>query len=389
MNSRPAGKGISALWRGLSERPAGHLRALDGLRALAILLVVATHTAAAFRGAGGAETALLRFPLIQGGWVGVPLFFTLSGFLIGRQLWSELATHGRVDAPRFLLRRGLRIWPLYFLLLALFSFLPTPHGTPAVSAWPEWLFLSNYQPGPLIRADWSLATEEQFYLAAALLFGVAGRHLLPGKRFVLICLALLTLAPLSRALAVHLAGPAVSGDVMWQILHLYRPLHTHFDGLVGGLLIARCLATTPGVAAGATPRIPWVGILTACLIVAGMLRFAAPLVFTYTALSLVFGALVWMAASGAGGWGMRFLSSTPLHVVSKLSYGIYLLHERLLPGLSDAMVTITRGLPGALQFGVLLGVTVAACLLTATVTYLVIERPFLDLRGRWSRTRTA
>lgn len=389
MSSRPAFQGISALWRGLCDRPTGHLRALDGLRALAILLVVATHAAAAFRGADGAETALLRFPLIQGGWVGVPLFFTLSGFLIGRQLWSELATHGRVDAPRFLLRRGLRIWPLYFLLLAIFSCLPAPRGTPAMSAWPEWLFLSNYQPGPLIRADWSLATEEQFYLAAALLFGVAGRHLLSGKRFVILCVALLTLAPLSRALTVHLAGPALSGDVMWQILHLYRPLHTHFDGLVGGLLIARCLATTPGTAGRATRRVPWAAILIACLVVAGFLRFVAPLVATYTALSLIFGALVWMSASGGGGWAMRFLSSTPLHVVSKLSYGIYLLHERLLPGLADAVVNATRGLPGALQFGLLLGVTVVACLMAATVTYFAVERPFLNLRSRWSRTRSA
>lgn len=389
MNSRPATHGISTLWRELCDRPAGHLRALDGLRALAILLVVATHAAAAFRGAGGAETALLRFPLIQGGWVGVPLFFTLSGFLIGRQLWSELAAHGSVDAPRFLLRRGLRIWPLYFFLLALFSCLPTPRGTPVASAWPEWLFLSNYQPGPLIRADWSLATEEQFYLAAALLFGVAGRHLLPGRRFVIFCLVLLALAPLSRALTVHLAGPSLSGDVMWQILHLYRPLHTHFDGLVGGLLIARCLATTPGSTARATRRVPWATILIACLIIAGVLRFVAPLVVTYTALSLIFGALVWMSASGGGGWAMRFLSSTPLHVVSKLSYGIYLLHERLLPGLADAVVKVTRGLPGALQFTALLGVTVAACLVAAAVTYFAIECPFLNLRGRWSRTRSA
>ena len=386
MTQPTAAHPVSGAWRQLVDRPSGHLRALDGLRALAILMVVATHAAAAFRGAGGAENGLLRFPLIQGGWVGVPLFFTLSGFLIGRQLWGELVATGKVDAPRFLLRRGLRIWPLYFILLLVFSLLPPPRGTPDARAWPEWLFFSNYQAGPLIRADWSLATEEQFYLAAALLFGIAGKRLLLAGRFVALCLLLLLLAPLSRAWAVHRAGPALSSDVMWQIVHLYRPLHTHFDGLVGGLLIARCLASNHTNTA--RPRVSWPEILAACLLAAGILRWAAPLVLTYTALSLIFGAVVWMAASGAGGWVRRILSSSALHVVSKLSYGIYLLHERILPGLSDAVVRSTGGLPGSLQFVLLLAVTVAACLLMATLTYFGLERPFLALRSRWSRTRT-
>lgn len=389
MTSRSGTRAIASVWRCLSERPAGHLRALDGLRALAILMVLATHAAMTFEYFGGAQSALLRSPIIRAGWVGVPLFFTLSGFLIGRQLWAELTTNGRVDAPRFLLRRGLRIWPLYYILLAIFSVLPPPDGTPYANTWPEWLFLSNYRTGPVIRADWSLATEEQFYLAAAVLFATAGRHLLPGRRFPVLCLMLLTLAPLSRALTLHLAGPTATDDVMWRILQLYRPLHTHFDGLVGGLLIAWCLAKPCNSSGAASPR-PRAGVvLVACGIAAIVLRVAAPLSGTYTALALVFGALVWMAASGSGGGFTRLLGSTPLHVVSKLSYGIYLVHERLLPELTPAVVHATRGLPGSLQFVVMLGVALAGCLVVAALTYFLIERPFLQLRSRWSRTRSA
>jgi peptidoglycan/LPS O-acetylase OafA/YrhL len=380
---------MAAAWRSLCERPAGHLRALDGLRALAILMVLATHAAMPFEHLGGAPSALLQSPVIRAGWVGVPLFFTLSGFLIGRQLWAELAAHGRVDAPRFLLRRGLRIWPLYYLLLAVFSVLPPPNGTPYSNTWPEWLFLSNYQSGPLIRADWSLATEEQFYLAAALLFAVAGRHLLPGRRFPVLCLILLALAPLSRVLTLHHAGTAAAEDVMWRIAHLYRPMHTHFDGLVGGLLIAWLIARPGDPIREAGRRVPAPVVLLACVLGAAILRVAAPLTATYTALALVFGALVWMAASGGGGWFVRLLSSTPLHVVSKLSYGIYLVHERLLPELTPAVVRATRGLPGSLQFAVMLGVALAGSLAVATLTYFLIERPFLGLRSRWSLTRTA
>lgn len=388
MMPRSGSRAIAGVWRCLSERPAGHLRALDGLRALAILMVLATHAAMGFEYFGGAQSALLSSPVIRAGWVGVPLFFTLSGFLIGRQLWAELAATGRVDAPRFLLRRGLRIWPLYFILLAAFSAFPPQGLQPYTNTWPEWLFLSNYRTSEVIRADWSLATEEQFYIAAAALFALAGRWLLPGRRFPVLCLVLLILAPLCRLLTMHLAGPEAASDVMWRILHLYRPLHTHFDGLMGGLLIAWCLANRGGESGVVSPRPRAAVVLIACVAAAAVLRIAAPLSATYSALSLVFGALVWIAASGGGGWFMRVLGGTPLHIVSKLSYGIYLIHERLLPELTPAVVRGTRGLPATLQFVVMLAVALAGCLVAAATTYLLIERPFLELRSRWSATRT-
>src|SRR5512140_1412021 len=86
---------------------------LDGLRALAILLVINGHIAAEFSSVHG-PNLYSRVPFVVHGWIGVDLFFVLSGFFIGGQLWKELRERGSISFPRFIIRRGLRIWPLYF-----------------------------------------------------------------------------------------------------------------------------------------------------------------------------------------------------------------------------------------------------------------------------------
>ena len=108
--------------RSLVVPPPGTFPSLDAFRTAAIVLVIGNHLAV-----GGSELApspVWGFTLFRYGWTGVDLFFVLSGFLIGRQLQRELQRTDSVRVPRFLLRRGLRIWPLYvawvaFLALAL------------------------------------------------------------------------------------------------------------------------------------------------------------------------------------------------------------------------------------------------------------------------------
>src|SRR5262249_4481493 len=102
--------------RSLFVPPPGTFPSLDALRTAAIVLVIGNHLAV-----GGAELApspAWNFTLFRYGWTGVDLFFVLSGFLIGRQLQRELQRTDSVKVPRFLLRRGLRIWPLYFAWVA-------------------------------------------------------------------------------------------------------------------------------------------------------------------------------------------------------------------------------------------------------------------------------
>src|SRR5262249_16177994 len=147
-------------------------------------------------------SSVWSFTLFRYGWTGVDLFFVLSGFLIGRQLQRELQRRGTVDVPRFLLRRGLRIWPLYFAWVA---FLALALGKCRGIA-PDLVFLSNYIQGR-VSGGWSLSTEEQFYLVVPFL--LLGAHRLFGPRGqAWVPLAMLALMPLIRAVSVHGAGEA-------------------------------------------------------------------------------------------------------------------------------------------------------------------------------------
>src|SRR5579871_627813 len=152
---------------------------LDFLRGIAILLVVGSHAAMPSQAAGHLNSLVWTWQ--SWGWTGVDLFFVLSGFLIGGLLFREIKTYGRLDVPRFIIRRGFKIWPMYYVFLCLgflvvmlknhFSFAHTGH-----LFLPYLFHLQNYDPNGLIDRPreavamftvnhaWSLAVEEHFYL---------------------------------------------------------------------------------------------------------------------------------------------------------------------------------------------------------------------------------
>src|SRR6059058_3232019 len=134
---------------------------LDLLRALAIIVVVIYHAALfGFKLPGRID----RF-----GWIGVDLFFVLSGYLIGGQLLAPLARNQRISLGRFFTRRALRIMPAYFVILAVYFLLPSWREYPEMSQ-ALWKFLLSVQNialhgGTAFSHAWSLAVEDQFYLA--------------------------------------------------------------------------------------------------------------------------------------------------------------------------------------------------------------------------------
>src|SRR5947207_8218239 len=134
---------------------------LDLLRALAIIVVVIYHAALfGFKLPGRVD----RF-----GWIGVDLFFVLSGYLIGGQLLAPLAREQSIKLGRFFARRVLRIMPAYFVILAVYFLLPLWREYPDM-AQPLWKFLLSVQNialhgGTAFSHAWSLAVEDQFYLA--------------------------------------------------------------------------------------------------------------------------------------------------------------------------------------------------------------------------------
>lgn len=202
------------------------LPCLDVLRAAAVLLVIGHHIPFP------AEAHPVLRAWHRGGWIGVDLFFVLSGFLVSGLLFREHRQHGSVRVGRFLVRRGLKIYPAFYCFLAAtLTVLVVRHGFPAArGVWGEVLFLQNYLGG-VWNHTWSLAVEEHFYLAIAVLAAVCGRRRTAdpfrGMAVALACLAGVVLA----ARVGNLAFPYTSHT------HLY-PTHLRADALGFGVLLS-------------------------------------------------------------------------------------------------------------------------------------------------------
>ena len=160
---------------------------LDVLRCVAIVLVLGPHTP--FR----LPENTVGWPLFEmwrhGGWVGVDLFFVLSGFLIGGLLFAEKRKYGSIRFGRFFVRRTFKIWPTYLLFLVAamaFAVVYIPDksvrmtarvGEVARATWPYLIHIQNYYETPMVERighAWSLAVEEHFYLLLPLLLFVLG-----------------------------------------------------------------------------------------------------------------------------------------------------------------------------------------------------------------------
>lgn len=188
---------------------------LDVLRGVAVLLVFGRHLELPRPEGVVGALGQIWFRI---GWLGVDLFFVLSGFLIGGLLFSELQKHGRIDIGRFLVRRGLKIYPAYLVFLGYLMFMPLlkallrGNEVGLVLAeqwnlyWPNLLFLQNYVGTNPAGHTWTLAVEEHFYLmlpfALAALAALRRIHLL-----LRICLGIVPLFLLVRCLALWAGDP--------------------------------------------------------------------------------------------------------------------------------------------------------------------------------------
>ena len=125
----------------LRKPPRGQIPILDFLRSLAILLVMNGHLTADFVKEHGSNL-YSRIPFVANGWIGVDLFFVLSGFFIGTQLWKELRDRGTVSLGRFMIRRGFRIWPLYFCTFVFILVLQGHTAAGKSYGWSDVVFLT-------------------------------------------------------------------------------------------------------------------------------------------------------------------------------------------------------------------------------------------------------
>lgn len=364
-----------------------YLPALDGLRAVAIALVL-SHNFLLFEspvGVGKAVNLLLNL-----GWVGVQLFFVLSGFLITRILLADRASPHYYRA--FFGRRVLRIFPLYYLSLLVFTLLlPMVRGEAVAegTVW-LWLFVSNWSGGAGLGSGgmphfWSLAIEEQFYL----LWPFVVRRL--GARGVLRASLLLALASLCTRVALLQAGASSEAVYQWT--------PCRFDALALGAALAAFLALpgSSGRLAAWAPRLPWVLLVLALagfVVTRGYPR-TAPLGQTlgYSWLAVVFVVLVAFAVAAGlrGGGHARLLAHPAMVAVGRVSFGMYVLHKPLhdlvgLPWLAwlgsgdrdDVALNLAYvSTASVFTFGV------------AWLSFQLFERRFLALKSRFPRRSTA
>jgi peptidoglycan/LPS O-acetylase OafA/YrhL len=209
-----------------------HNPALDGLRALAVLLVIVFHAAAALP-VPPAGDALVLYRIAKVGWIGVDLFFVLSGYLITSILLNSKTDSLKRYCKVFYARRALRIFPLYFVFVPAVLILLSLFG-PLRPTWNDWLIhltygqnsIGLYLPshvGPFLGHTWSLAVEEWFYLLWPFFVFFASPPKL--RRIALFGLVGILTLRLARA------DPGLG-------LPIYSSFFTNFDALMVGALLA-------------------------------------------------------------------------------------------------------------------------------------------------------
>lgn len=359
---------------------------LDHLRALAIIIVFVYHYSLFGHPPG------LYDCLGSWGWTGVDLFFVLSGYLIGGQLFAKIARDQPVSYGEFYVKRSLRILPAYFAVLLLYFTIPA--FTERSHLPPLWRFLTFTQnfgldlstEGAFSHA-WSLCIEEQFYLFLPLLIiGLTALH--AGKKAVWIIPAL------------FLFGFAVRGFIWYDVLpkqpdfgkayyeFIYYPTWSRLDGLLAGVALSAFYYFQPA----AWQRLTRHGnriLLIALALVAGAwfishddnqyeLRGA---IFGYPAISIAYGVLV-LAALSPTSILYRY-SSIITRTIATLSYAIYLTHKQLIHLTHEALHRYNIGDDTYVSFWISTAVGLAG----GWLLHLLVEKPFLRLRDKWLARR--
>jgi peptidoglycan/LPS O-acetylase OafA/YrhL len=331
------------------------------------------HLSAAFTEAHG-ENKFANLPFVLNGWIGVDLFFVLSGFFIGSQLFKELARSGTISIKRFVIRRGLRIWPLFFAAYLCVLLLDPAGAAIKHYGWADLAFLANYVNQGIVAGGWSLCTEEQFYilapLALLLLF-----HRIGMKSIGIYLWAALALPFVFRCIVWARYAPGMMAHDANLFQTVYYKFHTHCDGLVMGLIIAHRW-TTHGKAT-MTRRFSCVMVIVAFMLFV-VLRLVQHELLIFSGLALFFGSLVWLGLTP----GVSFFSSKFFYWISRLSFGMYLNHAYLIgPVLSNSLLHFSffsaSSIPSQLIATFML-VFLSAGL--SLLTFSVIEQPFLNLR---------
>jgi peptidoglycan/LPS O-acetylase OafA/YrhL len=335
------------------------IRELDGIRAIAVLIVFLSH---------------LHLGNVIPGGLGVTIFFFLSGYLITSLLRAEGVTNGKIAYGAFYARRTLRIFPPLYITLGL-SALAVAAGLVRTdvdpkAAWSQILFVSNYAklwgidrglPGPPL---WSLAVEEHFYLIFPWIFGLFLMKRSP--RFAAMFCFILCLVVLD----LRILTAQVTGDVTIN----YFLSHTRVDSILFG----SCLAMWQNPALDGEdrwkPRL-WQAVLAGLAVLgAAMVRneyFGDTLRYTIQGAAL-FVVFAWVLNGNR--FASAVLNNAVLQIIGRYSYTLYLSHglalqilETLHPEWHIALIGLVGGL---------------ISLVYSALMFWIIERPLAKLRHK-------
>lgn len=312
---------------------------LDLLRGCAVLMVIASH-----------------YPcckLAEAGWVGVDLFFVLSGFLISGLLFAELKQRESVSIGRFLIRRGLKIYPGFYFFLAMTTLMHPPFV--GWSLLHEALFVQNYTPH-IWGHTWSLAVEEHFYLGLPLLVVLLGRKRLHWIPIITTCAILV--CGVSRVYVGYHGGS--TEDVVYRT-------HLRVDALLAGVSISYWYHFRSTLFHRLSRW--WLGAIGFGFVALNLLSpDPVPHVRAWLTIANIIGfscILVWSMTR----WRVRFAL---LEQIGFYSYSIYLWHL-LCAGIWRQYTPTVFRFSGNILTAVVVGITMA----------ILVETPVLRMRDRW------
>jgi peptidoglycan/LPS O-acetylase OafA/YrhL len=355
----------------VTTRGSGYRPELDGVRAFAILAVMAYHVS--YIRPGGKFT---------GGFLGVDVFFVLSGYLITTLLVQEIAATTKVRLNYFYARRALRLLPALLLLIVFAGIVQSTLKQP-INSRPYWqsalyalLYVGNWANAHLrlglIGHTWSLAIEEQYYLVWPFVL-VLGLRLLKSKRAV--------------------AGIAAFGAVCVAIVRYYLFAHGHVnqaalwtisraDGVLIGSGLALLLVEPPSwlrrvLSARVTPWLAG-GAIAVC---AFETKWNSPNLYRggLFVLNLCAAALIANLVLRPASVVKRVLAFEPLPAIGRISYELYLFHV--------PMIYLVVGRPSRWSGWTPLALVVALSFVAATASYLLVDRPLMRVRKRFTPRR--
>ena len=331
---------------------------LDGLRAIAVVLVMVFHT------------TNMGF---AGGWIGVDIFFVLSGYLITSLLTLEFERSHTIGLRKFYIRRVLRLFPALAVLLVLYAVAVLPFTTDfARQAWAivaAALYAMNWVRAFEINAEghightWSLAVEEQFYFFWPIILIFALRR--GGRSLAFkVALGLLLASAAWRAALVHLGAPPV---------RTYTGFDTRADALFVGCAIA-LVPLSPRLvdAASRFVVLPIAAIAAVSLLVpwnADWVHLGGLTLFALVAAWLLIACL-----GSPPGFFFEALRSAPFQYIGRISYGVYLWH---------ALISSLLGNHYGFKPMYVSLIVPPVTLIMASASYFLVEKPFLQLKDKF------